>query len=345
VLYLRMDKKPHSRNRWLSALGFSALAAVSLSTATAGTAVAPKNPGIEAADWRVNTISPVTNPIFFEDPVIRSEIRPIFAYHTIDNGFITGGGHATLYALQIRYALTDRLALIATQDGHLDVDSPVLNVDGWMDLAVGFKYALINDLEHQFILTPGLTFHIPTGDREVFQGRGGGEFNPFVSFAKGYGDLHITGNVGLRIPVSSNEQNLVAHYSLMVDYYTCRWFIPFVHGELLDQSQRRHQRSWSAQQRLRRDQLRRWQCQRRHAGHRGLRLPQPHPGQCGPRLRLRDRGGASLRSDQQPRDRGHVHPLLVPVFLGNGSAVESHGGESPRAFLLRAWPEPASWRP
>ncbi|HRH99089.1 MAG TPA: hypothetical protein PLB55_24320 [Prosthecobacter sp.] len=157
-----MDNKPHSRNRWLPALGLSALAAVSLSTATAGT-IAPKNPGVEAADWRVNTISPVTNPIFFEDPVIRSEIRPIFAYHTIDNGFITGGGHATLYALQIRYALTDRLALIATQDGHLDVDSPVLNVDGWMDLAAGFKYALINDLEHQFILTPRP--HLPHSDR------------------------------------------------------------------------------------------------------------------------------------------------------------------------------------
>lgn len=216
-----MDKKPLSRNRWLPALGLSVLAAVSFSNANAGT------PVVEAADWKVNTIAPVTNPIFFEDPVIRSELRPIFAYHTIDKGFLTGGGHATLYALQLRYALTDRLALIATQDGHFDIDSPGLNVDGWMDLAAGFKYALIDDAANQFILTPGLTFHIPTGDKEVFQGRGGGEFNPFVSFAKGYGDLHITGNVGLRIPVSTNEQNLVAHYSLMVDYYTCRWFIPF----------------------------------------------------------------------------------------------------------------------
>jgi hypothetical protein len=223
VLYLRMDKKPHSRNRWLSALGFSALAAVSLSTATADTP-APA----EAADWKANTIAPVTNFVFFEDAVIRSEIRPIFAYHTIDNGFITSGGHATLYAVQLRYAATKRLGLIATLDGHFDIDSPVLDVDGWMDLAVGFKYALIDDAANQFLLTPGLTFHIPTGDREIFQGRGGGEFRPFVSFQKGYGNLHVSGNVGLRIPVTNNEQNLVANYGLMVDYYTCRWFIPFV---------------------------------------------------------------------------------------------------------------------
>ena len=40
--------------------------------------------------------------------------------------------------------------------------------------------------------------------------------------------INVTGNLGLRIPVTSNEQNLMAHYSLMLDYYTCRWFIPFV---------------------------------------------------------------------------------------------------------------------
>jgi hypothetical protein len=54
-----MDNKPHSPNRWLLALGVSALATVSFSTAYAGT------PVVEAADWKVNTIAPVTNPIFF----------------------------------------------------------------------------------------------------------------------------------------------------------------------------------------------------------------------------------------------------------------------------------------
>ncbi|MFO1484382.1 MAG: transporter [Verrucomicrobiaceae bacterium] len=222
-----MEQKPHSRNRWLLALGCSVLAAVSVSNVNAQTAVAPAKPTPEA-DWKVNTIAPVTNPIFFEDPVIRSEIRPIFAHHTIDNKFL-GGGTAQLYALQLRYAITDRLAFIATQDGYFDVNNDAIgNPDGWMDLAAGFKYALIDDAANQFILTPGLTFHIPTGSRDVFQGRGGGEFNPFVSFAKGFGDFHLTGNLGVRIPVTNDEQNTVAHYSLMADYYACRWFIPFV---------------------------------------------------------------------------------------------------------------------
>lgn len=63
--------------------------------------------------------------------MIRSEIRPIFAYHRIDDGFL-GGGDAQLYAVQIRYALTDRLALIATQDGYFSVNNDAIgNPDGW----------------------------------------------------------------------------------------------------------------------------------------------------------------------------------------------------------------------
>lgn len=82
VLCLHMENKPHSRNRWLLALGVSAVAAASFSTATAGTTAAAP---VDAFDWKVNTIAPVTNPIFFEDPVIRSEIRPIFIYHNFND--------------------------------------------------------------------------------------------------------------------------------------------------------------------------------------------------------------------------------------------------------------------
>lgn len=227
-----MDNHTYSHSRWLRSFGLSACAAVSfISHVQAGapelSAKAATTP-VEAVDWKQHTIAPVTNPIFFEDAVIRSEIRPIFAYHNIDDSFL-GGGSAQLYALQIRYAMTDRLAFIANQDGYLKVHNAALgNPEGWMDLALGFKYALIDNKPAQFILTPGLTFHVPTGDDVVFQGRGGGEFNPFVSFQKGYGDFHVSGNVGVRIPVTGNEQSTIGHYSLMLDYYVCRWFIPFV---------------------------------------------------------------------------------------------------------------------
>lgn len=223
---LQQTSLPH----WLRNTGFTACAALSLVVHSQAGTTAPASSGSiqAAASWKDHTISPVTNPIFFEDAAIRTEVRPIFVHHRIDDSFL-GGGDAQLYALQLRYALTPRLALIATQDGFMDVNNNALgNPNGWMDLAVGFKYALIDDDASQFLLTPGLTFHIPTGSRDIFQGRGGGEFNPFISFQKGFGDFHLSGNLGWRLPVNSDEQSSVLHYSVMADYYVCDRFVPFV---------------------------------------------------------------------------------------------------------------------
>ena len=69
-------------------------------------------PGAQSADggasdgsWKANTISPVTNPPFFEDPQIHSEVRPIFLWHNIDKGFITGGGDVQIQIIDAAGAL------------------------------------------------------------------------------------------------------------------------------------------------------------------------------------------------------------------------------------------------
>jgi hypothetical protein len=177
--------------------------------------------------WIDRAISPVANPLFFESAFIQSEVRPIFAYHEIDDGFV--GGFARVYALQLRYAVTERLAIIATKDGYIQLEPavPGLVDSGWADIAAGVKYALIDDRENEFILTPGMKFEFTTGQSDVFQGNGDGEFNIFVSAAKGFGNLHLSGSGGFRIPVDMGAENAFLHYSLMVDYYTCKWFIPF----------------------------------------------------------------------------------------------------------------------
>lgn len=218
-------KRHHSLNRWLLvALGLAATSLVQ-----AGTPVASaKNPPPAAVDWKVDTISPVANPIYFEDPVIRTEIRPIYAYHRIDNGFVSGGGTANVYALQLRWAVTDRLAIIATKDGYMDLDTPNLgSPGGWLNIAAGLKYAVIDDKANQFIVTPGFTFEIPTGESKVFQGEGNGEWNVFVSAEKGWDKFHLTSNVGIRVP-NDSAFSTQFHYSLQADYYLNRYFIPFI---------------------------------------------------------------------------------------------------------------------
>jgi len=187
------------------------------------------------ASWLDRTISPVANPIYFEDPNITSEVRPIYMYHFLpntfdfDGGSVPLGGQVQVMALQLRYALTDRLGLIASKDGYIQFQPKhtLGHAYGWADLAAGLKYAVFKDEENQAIITPGFTFTIPTGGTDVYQGHGSGEWNIFVSAEKGFDDFHVTGNAGFIIPNNFSDNTAQMHYSLQLDYYVCQYFIPF----------------------------------------------------------------------------------------------------------------------
>lgn len=218
-----------------TALLITLLGTLALSGAQAGSpaisAKSSKNPVVpqEAVDWKENTISPVADILEFEDPIIRTEIRPAFIYHNIDGDFVTKGGHATLLGAQVRFALTDRLALIATKGGYLDIDPGVgSDIGGWANLTGGFKYALIDDVANAFILTGGLTYTAPTGDESIFHGTGDGLINGFVSWEKGFGDFHLMGTLAYSQALDTGANSSLFHYGLHADYYVCQWFIPFV---------------------------------------------------------------------------------------------------------------------
>lgn len=180
-----------------------------------------------AEDWKSSAINPVANPLFFESPLIESEARPLFVYHNIDDKFI--GGFARVYALQLRWAVTEKLAIIATKDGYIQTRSDALqSEDGWADIAAGLKYALIDDKENQFILTPGVKFELPTGNTRVFQGNGDGELDVFVSGMKGFDEFHVTGSFGARVPMNGDNETSSLHYSLQLDYQVSKYFTPFV---------------------------------------------------------------------------------------------------------------------
>lgn len=185
--------------------------------------------------WLDNTISPVANPIFFEDAKINSEIHPIYMWHKLPSTFdyaggtVPLGGQVQVIAVQLRYAVNDRLAIIATKDGYVQFqpDHTLGGNYGWADIAAGVKYALVKNEDAQFILTPGLKVTIPTGNRSVLQGHGAGEEDIFVSAEKGFGKFHILGSLGIRIPNNFAADTAQAHYSLQLDYYVHQYFIPF----------------------------------------------------------------------------------------------------------------------
>ncbi|MFO1487675.1 MAG: hypothetical protein U1F65_04275 [Verrucomicrobiota bacterium] len=50
------------------------------------------------ADWQDKAIAPVANPIYFEDPRIYTEVRPIFMNHWLPDNFHFSGGTVPLGA-------------------------------------------------------------------------------------------------------------------------------------------------------------------------------------------------------------------------------------------------------
>ena len=125
-------------------------------------------------------ISPMTNPVNFEDPRTLTEARLIFLNHWLPPEL--AGDCVQLYALQLRAALTDRLSVIATKDGYIVSQStlPVLD-DGWADVAAGLKYNLFSNPWRGRILSAGVTYELPSGSRSALQGNGDGEFHMFLT--------------------------------------------------------------------------------------------------------------------------------------------------------------------
>jgi len=161
-------------------------------------------------------------PFLFEDPFITTEIRAWGRWHDIPNDSVLGGGDAWAAAVQARIALTDRLAFIATKDGYLylDPDNEAIfhNTDGFMNVSAGFKYALIDMREDDFILTPSVRFEIPVGQDEILQGWGDGVIIPAVAAAYGIGKAHAIADFGWQIPFDMDQQSTSYYWALHLDY-------------------------------------------------------------------------------------------------------------------------------
>lgn len=179
-------------------------------------------------------VPPITNPTFNETPFITTELRPIYIYHDIPSGFLTNGGDVNVVAAQIRYALTDRLALIATKDGYSDLDfnAGLPDTDGFLNIAAGLKYAFIVDPVNQFMLSGGVRYEIPAGNIESggvqIQEGGDGFINLFVTAAKEVGALQVQGSANVNLAIDSDHDSSIFVLSLHANYELTENFFPLV---------------------------------------------------------------------------------------------------------------------
>lgn len=119
---------------------------------------------------------------------------------------------------------------MAVKDGFVDCkpDNTLSEHDGFADIAAGVQYSFLYQPENDFIMSARFVYETPWGDEDVYQGNGGGNFAPSVLFLKGYGDLQISGTLGLVIPVDSDEENTLFYDAWHVSYAVNKWFHPLV---------------------------------------------------------------------------------------------------------------------
>ena len=159
-------------------------------------------------------ISPMTNPVFFEDPRTLSEIRVIFVHHGIPVRAPFNGGSIQLLAAQVRAALTDRLSIIATKDGYfwMPDNLPIPANDGWADVSAGLKYNLYVGDCYNSIVSAGATYELPVGSQRTLQGNGDGEFNIFLTGGARVGESgHVLSAAGIRLPVDGTQETQMAY--------------------------------------------------------------------------------------------------------------------------------------
>jgi hypothetical protein len=177
-------------------------------------------------------VAPLSMPYIFEDPFVTTGLSAHYIWHEFPDKSVTGGGDATVYALQVRIALTEKLAFIATQDGWMDFRPDLSLLDdkagGWMNWMAGFKYALIEMPEERFILSPSLRFQIPQGSKDVLAGNGHGIFLPGASFGWGPGPVRILGSVVAEIPVDGDMNSSPLFWNLHVALPLVKGFTPLV---------------------------------------------------------------------------------------------------------------------
>lgn len=160
-------------------------------------------------------ISPMTNPTHFEDPRNLTEARFIYMRHKVPQAAL--GGEINLFALQLRAAITDRLSVIATKDGYIASNNPLVD-DGWADVAAGLKYNLLRDPAGQGLLSVGGTYEMTNGSTRSLQGNGDGVFNFFVSGAQKLTErANYIGAFGVRLPNDTAAETSMMFWSHHLD--------------------------------------------------------------------------------------------------------------------------------
>lgn len=195
------------------------------------------NNSCEAVDAFSTARRPISNPTLFDLAVPRTNAHLIVMHQEmpgdvaiVGGGELAVGGDFQVYALQLEYALNERLSIVATKDGYVDFnpDNTLSEVEGFANIAAGLKYAFIYQPENGFAMSGTATFEIPIGEGEVTQGSGDGAVNLIVSALKIDGPLQLAAGAGVQVPFDNDASSTTSFVSTHVSYEVNRYFTPLV---------------------------------------------------------------------------------------------------------------------
>jgi hypothetical protein len=189
-------------------------------------------------------VPPVSNPFLNETPYITTEIRPVIIHNDVPRNVLAntpfapgapGGGHLNVLAIQMRFALSERLGIIFNKNGLMDfnhTDGNSQSDTGLANFSFGIKYAMISDPEKERLVTAGITYEIPSGtltsDTFRLQGDGRGFINTFVTAADSYNKLGVQGMLGVKLSLDGERNVSWFNYSFHVDYEILPDLFPLV---------------------------------------------------------------------------------------------------------------------
>jgi hypothetical protein len=173
---------------------------------------------------------PIVQPYLFEDPFITTGAYPYYIWHQFPKSDPLQGGEAHVAAAQLRVAVTDRFAIIATKDGYMwkNPGNPFLTeTQGWMNLGFGVKYAIYQDRDAGRIVSVALKYEAASGAHDSLQDEGDGLLMPSIAGAAKLGDLALIGDLGGSWAID-HEQSSSIYYHLYAGYPILEVVTPFV---------------------------------------------------------------------------------------------------------------------
>ena len=174
---------------------------------------------------------PIVAPYLFEDPFVTTNAVPYFLWHDFPEQSVFDGGALYAAALQLRVAVTDRVAIIATKDGFVwnRNGNPLLeDSQGFMNLAARVKVSLWENREAGQIVSGILRIEVPTGSSDQYQGWGNGMAVPSLSGAFSTGPVRWIGDLGAQIPFDGSDQSSSIFYHVYAGLDLTPHVQPFV---------------------------------------------------------------------------------------------------------------------